>query len=64
MGSSLLPQGYRDGYSELNVIKPKTNQGFCLVYILCLDVAHAQLPQEEPEAAKVTALAARAIVIK
>lgn|GEM_PF-3876210 len=64
MGPGLLPKGYRNGYSELNVIKPKTNQGFAPVYILCLDVAHAQPPQEEPEAAKVTAVAGRVIVIK
>ena len=64
MGSSLLPQGYRNGYPELNVIKPKTNQGFAPVYILCLDVAHAQPPQEVQEAVKVTAAVGRAIVIK
>lgn len=64
MGSILLPKGYRNGYPQLNVIKPKTNQGNAPVYILCLDVAHAQPPQEAPGAAKVTAAAGRVIVIK
>ena len=64
MGSSLLSKGYRNGYPELNVIKPNTNQGFIPVYILCLDVAHAQPPLEVLVAAKVTAAAGRVIVIK